>query len=81
MEGLRTDITRTITRPKADLAEFGQQLAIARVDGDKHLDIVEAAAGSTFDVDFAGIPGHVTVAKGGPSGPTASAAACRTPSG
>ncbi len=69
-QGLRPDVTRTIARPRAELADFGQHLAVADVDGDKHLDIIEAAAGSTDDLDFGGVPGHVTYTKGAPAGPT-----------
>ena len=67
--GLRPRRARLLTRPDRLDAEFGAVLAVADVDADGYPDIVEGAAGDTFDVDESGVPGHVSYCAGTPSGP------------
>ena len=50
---------------------FGSDLAIGDVNADGHIDLIEADNGSPGDIDaFRKLPGHLTVALGGPNGPT-----------
>jgi hypothetical protein len=71
--GSRTGIpaarNRSLSRPRARDVGFGSVLALGDVEGDGHLDLLEAAQGHTDDIDFSGVPGHVSYCPGSPAGP------------
>jgi len=52
-------------------SRFGSDLAVGDVNADGHVDLIEADDGTPGDIDaLRKLPGHLTVALGGPSGPT-----------
>ena len=57
-DGVTTERARTLGRPRGADAAFGRLLAVADVDRDGHVDVLEASAG------------HSSYCPGGPRGPT-----------
>jgi hypothetical protein len=69
--GLSQRSARTITAPKGARTGFGAVVALGDVDGDGHVDLVEAAPGWATVEDEPGTAGHLTYCAGSPSGPMA----------
>ena len=70
-QGLISAGVRKLGRPNPLDATFGAVLAVGDMDGDGRLDLLEASAGDTGNVDEGGVPGHISICPGGPSGPLA----------
>ncbi len=71
--GITTARTRVIPRPSPTDRDFGLRLAVADINRDGHLDLVEGAQGHPYDTDDDGTPGHAYLFLGSTSGPAATA--------